>query len=63
MLYRYMYLQIHPAARLGPGLFIDHGIGVIIGETVITGKTVILYQGVTLGGTVNQLRFLQLHIC
>ncbi len=44
-------IEIHPAARLGPGLFIDHGTGVVIGETAEVGKNVTLLQGVTLGGT------------
>jgi len=44
-------IEIHPAARLGPGLFIDHGMGVVIGETAEIGDDVTLYQGVTLGGT------------
>ncbi|MBL7197258.1 MAG: serine O-acetyltransferase [Candidatus Omnitrophica bacterium] len=44
-------IEIHPAARIGRGLFIDHGMGVIIGETSIIGDNVTLYQGVTLGGT------------
>jgi serine O-acetyltransferase len=44
-------IEIHPAARLGAGFFIDHGMGVVIGETVETGSNVTLYQGVTLGGT------------
>lgn len=44
-------IEIHPAARLGPGLFIDHGMGVVIGETTEIGENVTLYQGVTLGGT------------
>ena len=44
-------IDIHPGARIGKGLFIDHGIGVIIGETTIIGDNVTLYQGVTLGGT------------
>jgi serine O-acetyltransferase len=44
-------VEIHPAARLGKGFFIDHGMGVVIGETVETGENVTLYQGVTLGGT------------
>lgn len=42
-------IEIHPAAKLGPGLFIDHGMGVVIGETAEIGKNVTLYQGVTLG--------------
>ncbi len=44
-------IEIHPAARLGEGLFIDHGAGVVIGETAEVGDNVTLYQGVTLGGT------------
>ena len=44
-------VEIHPAAQLGPGFFIDHGMGVVIGETVETGSNVTIYQGVTLGGT------------
>jgi serine O-acetyltransferase len=44
-------IEIHPAARIGKGLFIDHGMGVVIGETVEIGRGVTLYQGVTLGGT------------
>lgn len=44
-------IEIHPGARIGKGLFIDHGNGVIIGETTIMGDNVTLYQGVTLGGT------------
>jgi serine O-acetyltransferase len=44
-------IEIHPAARIGDGLFIDHGTGVVIGETAEIGKDVTLYQGVTLGGT------------
>jgi serine O-acetyltransferase len=44
-------IEIHPAARLGEGLFIDHGAGVVIGETAEVGNNVTLYQGVTLGGT------------
>jgi serine O-acetyltransferase len=44
-------IEIHPAARIGEGLFIDHGIGVVIGETADIGNDVTLYQGVTLGGT------------
>ena len=43
--------EIHPGAQIGKGLFIDHGNGVIIGETAIIGDNVTLYQGVTLGGT------------
>jgi serine O-acetyltransferase len=44
-------IEIHPGATIGRGLFIDHGIGVVIGETSIIGDNVTLYQGVTLGGT------------
>jgi len=44
-------IEIHPAAEIGCGLFIDHGAGVVIGETAVIGKDVTLYQGVTLGGT------------
>jgi len=44
-------IEIHPAARIGPGLFIDHGMGVVIGETAEIGDNVTLLQGVTLGGT------------
>jgi serine O-acetyltransferase len=44
-------IEIHPAARIGRGLFIDHGMGVVIGETAELGDDVTLYQGVTLGGT------------
>ena len=44
-------IEIHPGAKLGPGFFIDHGMGVVIGETTETGKDATLYQGATLGGT------------
>lgn len=44
-------IEIHPGARIGTGLFIDHGSGVVIGETSVIGDNVTLYQGVTLGGT------------
>ena len=44
-------VEIHPAARIGEGFFIDHGSGVVIGETAEIGDRVTLYQGVTLGGT------------
>lgn len=44
-------IEIHPGATIGEGLFIDHGHGVVIGETAIIGDNVTLYQGVTLGGT------------
>ncbi|MBI5665894.1 MAG: cysteine--tRNA ligase [Nitrospirae bacterium] len=44
-------IEIHPAAKIGRGFFIDHGMGVVIGETAEIGENVLLYQGVTLGGT------------
>ena len=44
-------IEIHPAATIGRGLFIDHGMGVVIGETAVLGENVTLFQGVTLGGT------------
>jgi serine O-acetyltransferase len=44
-------IEIHPGAQLGEGVFIDHGMGVVIGETAIVGDNVTIYQGVTLGGT------------
>lgn len=44
-------IEIHPGAKIGDGLFIDHGTGIVIGETAEIGKNVTLYQGVTLGGT------------
>jgi serine O-acetyltransferase len=44
-------IEIHPGATIGEGLFIDHGTGIVIGETAEVGKNVTLYQGVTLGGT------------
>jgi serine O-acetyltransferase len=44
-------IEIHPGARIGAGVFIDHGMGVVIGETAEVGESVTLYQGVTLGGT------------
>ena len=44
-------IEIHPGATIGKGLFIDHGHGVVIGETAIVGDNVTLFQGVTLGGT------------
>ena len=47
-------IEIHPGATIGGGLFIDHGMGVVIGETTIIGENVTLYQGVTLGGTGKQ---------
>jgi len=44
-------IEIHPGARIGQAVFIDHGMGVVIGETAIVGDYVLIYQGVTLGGT------------
>ena len=44
-------IEIHPGAKIGEGLFIDHGSGVVIGETAEIGDNVTIYQGVTLGGT------------
>ena len=43
-------IEIHPGATIGKGLFIDHGVGVVIGETTIIGNNVTIYHGVTLGG-------------
>ncbi len=48
-------IEIHPGAKIGRRLFIDHGHGVVIGETAIVGDDVTLYQGVTLGGTGKEL--------
>ncbi len=47
-------IEIHPGARIGAGVFIDHGMGVVIGETSVIGNNCLLYQGVTLGGTGKQ---------
>jgi serine O-acetyltransferase len=47
-------IEIHPGAQIGQGLFIDHGMGVVIGETTIIGDHCVLFQGVTLGGTGKQ---------
>jgi serine O-acetyltransferase len=47
-------IEIHPGATIGERLFIDHGLGVVIGETAEVGDDVLLYQGVTLGGTGNR---------
>lgn len=44
-------IEIHPAATIGPRVFIDHGMGVVIGETAVVGADVTIYHGVTLGGT------------
>jgi len=47
----FTHIEIHPGAKIGEGLFIDHGAGVVIGETTEIGNNVTIYQGVTLGGT------------
>ncbi len=47
-------IEIHPAAKIAPGVFIDHGMGVVIGETAEVGTGTVIYQGVTLGGTGKQ---------
>ena len=44
-------IEIHPGAKIGKRVFIDHGMGVVIGETAVIGNNCLLYQGVTLGGT------------
>ncbi|HBC41394.1 MAG TPA: serine O-acetyltransferase [Pseudanabaena sp.] len=48
-------VEIHPSAQIGRGVFIDHGMGVVIGETAIIGEYVTIYQGVTLGGTGKEI--------
>ena len=48
-------IEIHPGATIGCGFFVDHGSGVVIGETAVIGRNVTLYQGVTLGGTGKEL--------
>lgn len=48
-------IEIHPGATLGQGVFIDHGMGVVIGETAIVGDYALIYQGVTLGGTGKEI--------
>lgn len=48
-------IEIHPGATLGKGVFIDHGMGVVIGETAIVGDYTLIYQGVTLGGTGKEM--------
>jgi serine O-acetyltransferase len=47
-------IEIHPGAQIGCGVFIDHGMGVVVGETAIVGNYALIYQGVTLGGTGKQ---------
>ena len=44
-------IEIHPGAKIAPGVFIDHGMGVVIGETAEVERDVVLFHGVTLGGT------------
>lgn len=48
-------IEIHPGAQIGMGVFIDHGMGVVIGETAIVGDYCLIYQGVTLGGTGKEI--------
>ncbi|MBD3881512.1 serine O-acetyltransferase [Phormidium tenue FACHB-886] len=48
-------IEIHPGATIGKGVFIDHGMGVVIGETAIIGDYALIYQGVTLGGTGKEI--------
>jgi serine O-acetyltransferase len=48
-------IEIHPGATIGKGVFIDHGMGVVIGETAIVGDYALIYQGVTLGGTGKEI--------
>jgi len=48
-------IEIHPGATIGQGLFIDHGAGVVIGETCVIGDDVLIYHGVTLGGTGKEI--------
>ena len=47
-------IEIHPAVKIGKNLFIDHGMGIVIGETTVIGNNVTIYQGVTLGGTKSE---------
>ncbi|NLB32836.1 MAG: serine O-acetyltransferase [Tissierellia bacterium] len=47
-------IEIHPGATIGKGLFIDHGMGVVIGETAVVGNNVTMFHGATLGGTGNE---------
>jgi serine O-acetyltransferase len=49
----YTGVEIHPGARIGKRVFIDHGMGVVIGETSVIGDDVLIYHGVTLGGIAN----------
>ena len=47
-------IEIHPGAQIGKNVFIDHGMGIVVGETTIVGDDVLIYQGVILGGTTTQ---------
>ena len=53
-------IEIHPGAKIGQGVFIDHGMGVVIGETAEIGNRCLLYQGVTLGGTGKELSLIHI---
>ncbi len=48
-------IEIHPGAKIGKGVFIDHGMGVVIGETAIVGDYAVIYQGATIGGTGKEI--------
>ncbi len=63
MVHRVYGIDIHPGATIGPGFFIDHGTGVVIGGTAIVGRDVTIYQGVTLGGTSLQRKKRHPTIC
>jgi serine O-acetyltransferase len=63
VVHRVTGIDIHPGATIGPGFFIDHGTGVVIGGTAIVGKDVTIYQGVTLGGTSLQRKKRHPTIC
>jgi serine O-acetyltransferase len=63
VVHRLTGIDIHPGATIGPGFFIDHGTGVVIGGTAIVGKDVTIYQGVTLGGTSLQRKKRHPTIC
>ncbi|MCL2187426.1 MAG: serine O-acetyltransferase [Defluviitaleaceae bacterium] len=54
-------IEIHPGASIGKGVFIDHGMGVVIGETCVIGNNVLIYHGVTLGATGKERRKQQRH--
>jgi len=63
VVHRVYGIDIHPGATIGPGFFIDHGTGVVIGGTAIVGRDVTIYQGVTLGGTSLQRKKRHPTIC